>query len=214
VAWIVGAQIVAVAVAWAVTRFSGAAIADILGSQPGAAQRATTTTHRAGWPSLPQRTTEVPSELTVRGEAPPADAIVISSLALLLAARLEVALGPEFQVSLDEAGHSIVVGYGERACRVDLPVGRFKLRPAAEAACLTCRLALAGVQQFASASFGYDWPRGAVDVDQLSPLRSRSSSPVVTEREGLIILEWRNEAGTVLALNPFALSEMFAAQGV
>ena len=98
VAWIVGALIVAAAVAWAVTRFSGAAIADVLGSKPGGAQRAATTTRHTGWPPLSQRTTEVPSEPTVRAEAQPADAIAISSLALLLAARLEVALGPEFQV--------------------------------------------------------------------------------------------------------------------
>ena len=214
VAWIVGALIVAAGVAWAVTRFSGAAIADVLGSKAGGRQRAATTTRHTGWPPLSQRASEVPSEPTVRAEAQPADGIAISSLALLLAARLEVALGPEFQVAPDESGHSIVVGYTESACRLDLPVGRFRLRPAADSVCLTCRLALAGVQQFASASLGYDWPQGALEVDQHSPLPSRSATPVVTEHEGLIILEWRTESGTVLALDPFALSEVFAAPGV
>ena len=210
--WFVGVLMLAGAVAWAVTRFSGAAIADVLGSKPGGAPA--TTTHLTRWPLPPQRTTEVPSEPTVHAEAPPADAIAISSLVLLLAARLEVALGAEFQVAPDESGYSIVVSYKESACRVDLPIGRFRLRPAPEAICLTCRLALAGVQQFASANLGYDWPQGALQVDQQSPVRSRSATPVVTEREGLIILEWWTEAGTVLTLNPFALSEVFAAPGI
>jgi hypothetical protein len=140
--------------------------------------------------------------------------MAVSFLVLLLAARLEVALGTEFQVVPDESGHSIVVAYKESAFRVELPIGRFRLRPAAEAICPTCRLALAGFQQFASASLGYDWPQGALEVDQQSPLRSRSATPVVTEHEGLIILEWRTETGTVLTLNPFALSEVFAATGV
>jgi hypothetical protein len=214
VAWIVGALIVAAGVAWAVTRFSGAAIADVLGSKPGGSQRAPTTTRHTGWPPLSQRTSEVPSEPTVYAEAQPADAIAISSLAQLLAARLEVALAPEFQVVPDESGHSIVVAYKESACRVDLPIGRFRLRLAAEAICLTCRLALAGVQQFASAGLGHDWPQDTLAVDEQSPLPSRNATPVVTEHEGLIILEWRTEGGTVLALNPFALSEVFAAPGV
>ena len=134
---------------------------------------------------------------------------ITPALVLLLVARLEVALGPEFGVATDESGHSIVVTHQGSACRVDLPFGRFRLLPVAEAVCLTCRYTLGGVQQFVSASLGYDWPHDAPGAGDQQPSFNGRATPTVTERDGLVMLEWRTKGDTVLALSPIALSDLF-----
>jgi hypothetical protein len=95
------------------------------------------------------------------------------------------------------------------ACRVELPFGRFRLLPVAEAVCLTCRYALAGVQQFLSASLGYDWPQKAPVGDDRPLLLDGRATPTVTERDGLVMLEWRTARDTVLALSPIVLADVF-----
>jgi len=130
--------------------------------------------------------------------------VSIPALVRILAARLQVALGPEFRVAADEPGHSIEVAYQDSTRRVALPFGRFRLLSAAEAVCLTCRFVLAAVQQFASTCLGHNWPESAQD----GLLESRRPRPTVTEHDGVVMLEWQSEAGKVLSLGSIALSDV------
>ena len=124
-------------------------------------------------------------------------------------ARLEAALGPEFGVAAGRRiRHSIVVTHQERACRVDHPFGRFRLLPVAEAVCLTCRYALAGVQQFVSTSLGDDWPQKSRWGMTGHSFNGRAT-PTITDRDGLVMLEWRAARDTVLALSPIVLADVF-----
>lgn len=197
VVWIIGVVLVAGLLVWVATRFSGAKVVGPIGQSLGKSGR-------KGLPAQQRATSEGLNDSPAR-----ADAVVVPALVLLLVARLEVALGPEFGVATDESGHSIVVTHQGSACRVDLPFGRFRLLPVAEAVCLTCRYTLGGVQQFVSASLGYDWPHDAPGAGDQQPSFNGRATPTVTERDGLVMLEWRTKGDTVLALSPIALSDLF-----
>lgn len=135
------------------------------------------------------------------------DAIVVPALVQFLVTRLHCVLGPEFDVA-DDSGRAIVITRQENACRVELPFGRFRLLPPGEAVCHTCRYVLSCVQQFVSAALGYEWPEHSPVGDDRALLGSERAKLTVTEREGLIAINWVNGSDTVLTLSPIVLSEL------